>query len=54
VAFHLAFNLINVLWLPVTSSVGAFAWLVAAEWLLAVVLVPYLAPRARLVPAAAR
>jgi membrane protease YdiL (CAAX protease family) len=45
VAFHLTFNLVNVLWLPVTSSVGPFAWLVAAEWVIALVLLPRLAPR---------
>lgn len=45
VAFHMTFNLVNVLWLPVTSSVGAFGWLVVAEWGLAVWLLPRLAPR---------
>jgi membrane protease YdiL (CAAX protease family) len=47
VAFHLAFNLVNVLWLPVTASKGAYAWLVAAECVLAILLVPHLAPRPR-------
>jgi len=36
VAMHLAFNLVNVAWLPVTASPGAFAIIIALEWLLAV------------------
>jgi len=51
VAYHLGFNLVNVLWLPVTSSAGAFAWLIAAEWVLTLLVLPRLAPRARPVPA---
>jgi len=53
VAFHVTLNMVNVLWLPVTSSVGAFAWLVAAEWVLALVLLPSLAPRPRSMPVSA-
>jgi hypothetical protein len=44
VAFHITFNLVNVMWLPVTSSVGAYAWLVAAQWLIVLVLLPRLGP----------
>jgi membrane protease YdiL (CAAX protease family) len=44
VAFHITFNMVNVLWLPVTASLGAFAWLVAAEWAIAALLLPRLAP----------
>jgi membrane protease YdiL (CAAX protease family) len=47
VAYHITFNLVNVLWLPVTSTPGAYVWLVAAEWAIAIVLLPYLAPRPR-------
>jgi uncharacterized protein len=45
VVFHVTFNLINVLWLPVTSSMGAFAWLLAAEWVVAFALLRYLSPQ---------
>ncbi len=44
VVFHLVFNTVNVAWLPVTASPGAFAWLVAAEWAIALVLLPRLEP----------
>jgi membrane protease YdiL (CAAX protease family) len=53
VAFHVTFNLVNVLWLPVTSSVGAFAWLVAAEWAIVLLLRPSLAPRPGPIPVSA-
>jgi membrane protease YdiL (CAAX protease family) len=50
VAYHLGFNLVNVLWLPVTSNASAFAWLIAAEWVLAILLLPRLAPRRQPLP----
>jgi membrane protease YdiL (CAAX protease family) len=50
VAYHLGFNLVNVLWLPVTSNASAFAWLIAAEWVLALLLLPRLAPRRQPLP----
>jgi len=45
VAFHVTFNLVNVLWLPVTSTPNAYVWFVAAEWIVALLVLPHLAPR---------
>jgi membrane protease YdiL (CAAX protease family) len=42
IAFHLTFNIVNVVWLPVTLNIGAFALLVAAEWLLGLAVIPHL------------
>jgi uncharacterized protein len=44
VAFHITFNIVNVAWLPVTSSMGAFGILIALEWVLALILVRHLEP----------
>jgi uncharacterized protein len=44
VAFHFAFNLVNVAVLPVTASTGAFALLTAVECALAVALLGRLTP----------
>ncbi len=44
VAFHVSFNIVNVAWMPVTTSVGAFALFVAAQWVIAIVLVWRLEP----------
>jgi membrane protease YdiL (CAAX protease family) len=41
-AFHVSFNIVNVAWLPVTVNIGAFALLIAAEWLIALWLLPRL------------
>ena len=35
VAFHLSFNVVNTAWLPTTMQPGAFAVLVAFEWVIA-------------------
>ena len=43
VACHLAFNLVNVAWLPVTVSLGAFAILIGIECGVALFLLPRLA-----------
>jgi CAAX protease family protein len=40
VAFHLSFNLVNVVILPVTSSPGAFAVFVGMIWVVALLLLP--------------
>jgi membrane protease YdiL (CAAX protease family) len=39
VAFHVAFNVANVAWLPVTGVIGPFVLLIAAEWVLAALVV---------------
>lgn len=39
VAFHVAFNAVNVAWLPVTGVIVPFALLIAAEWVLAALVV---------------
>jgi uncharacterized protein len=44
VLFHVSFNLVNVAWLPVTLDLAAFALLIAAEWLIALLVLPYLEP----------
>jgi membrane protease YdiL (CAAX protease family) len=43
VAFHLGFNTVNVVLLPVTASIGAFALLTVAECVVALALLPWLA-----------
>jgi membrane protease YdiL (CAAX protease family) len=45
VAFHLAFNLVNVVWLPVTSNTSAFGLFIAALWLIALLILPRLEPK---------
>lgn len=47
VVFHVAFNLVNVVLLPVTSSVGAFTLLTVLEWMIALVLNGYLSRPAK-------
>jgi membrane protease YdiL (CAAX protease family) len=42
VAFHLAFNAINTAPFPVTMDVGAFVILIAAEWVLGLLVLPRL------------
>ena len=44
VAFHLAFNLVNVVWLPVTSSIGAFGIFIALLWAVTLPILRHLAP----------
>jgi hypothetical protein len=44
VAFHLSFNVLNVVWLPVTSNIAAFGLLIAAEWVIAVLIARHLEP----------
>ncbi len=44
VVFHVVFNMVNVVWLPVTSSVQAFMLLIVAEWAVALLLVRRLEP----------
>jgi uncharacterized protein len=38
--FHLTFNLVNVVWLPVTSSTGAFGVFIVSLWLVALLILP--------------
>jgi membrane protease YdiL (CAAX protease family) len=47
VAFHLAFNVVNVAWLPVTNSIGAFGLFIAALWVIAFVALTHLEPSHR-------
>ncbi len=42
VAFHIGFNLVNVVWLPVTTNINALVILIVLEWVLALCLVPFL------------
>jgi uncharacterized protein len=42
VAFHLAFNLVNVMGFPVTSSTGAFGVFIVGLWLVALLILPRL------------
>lgn len=44
VVFHVVFNMVNVAWLPVTSSVPGYMLLIAAEWLVALLLVRRMEP----------
>jgi len=44
VAFHLSFNIVITALLPVTINLGAFGLLIAAEWLIALLILPYLGP----------
>lgn len=41
-ASHITFNIVNVAWLPVTSNIGAFAFVIAAEWVIALLVLPRL------------
>jgi membrane protease YdiL (CAAX protease family) len=42
VAYHLSFNLVNVVWLPVTTAVGAFGLLIVLLWGITLPLLPRL------------
>lgn len=42
VAFHLSFNLVSVVWLPVTTTIGAFVLSIAALWVVALLILPRL------------
>lgn len=42
VVFHLTFNLVNTALLPVTLNVGAFAFLIVLEWIVALLVGPHL------------
>lgn len=42
VAFHLSFNLVNVIWLPVTINVDAFALFIVMLWIVALWILPRL------------
>ena len=42
VAFHFSFNLVNVIWLPVTTTVGAFALFIGLLWIIALGILPRL------------
>jgi hypothetical protein len=44
VACHLAFNLVNVAWLPVTSNAGAFGLFIAGLWVIVLLILPRLKP----------
>jgi membrane protease YdiL (CAAX protease family) len=45
VAFHVAFNIVNVAWLPVTTNVRAFGLFIALEWIVALLVSPHLEAR---------
>jgi membrane protease YdiL (CAAX protease family) len=45
VAFHLAFNIVNVAWLPVTTCIGAFGLYVAVLWGVAFLIMRHLGQR---------
>jgi membrane protease YdiL (CAAX protease family) len=47
VAFHLSFNLVNTIWLPVTTNISAFTILIAFEWVLAIIVCHDLEPDRR-------
>lgn len=51
VAFHLAFNLVNVVWLPVTTSIGAFRVFIAALWVISFLMLRRLEPKHKTLPA---
>jgi membrane protease YdiL (CAAX protease family) len=51
VAFHITFNIVNVALLPVTTNIGAFGWVIVAEWVLAALVFLRLEPSPRLAPA---
>ncbi len=44
ICFHLTFNIVNVAWLPVTTSLGAFALLIVLEWVIAFLIIRRLEP----------
>jgi len=44
VVFHLIFNIVNTALLPVTINIGAFWLLIAFEWGITILLLPYLEP----------
>jgi membrane protease YdiL (CAAX protease family) len=44
VAFHVVFNIVNVAWLPVTSSLVPFGVFIALQWVIAILLVRRLEP----------
>jgi membrane protease YdiL (CAAX protease family) len=44
VAFHVTFNIVNVLWLPVTTNIRAFALFIAVQWVIALLVLPHLGP----------
>jgi membrane protease YdiL (CAAX protease family) len=43
VAFHIAFNIVNVVWLPVTTTVGALAIFIVTQWIVAALILPRIA-----------
>jgi hypothetical protein len=45
VVYHVAFNIVNVALLPVTSTQGAFIWFLAVEVVIAMLVAGRLAPR---------
>jgi uncharacterized protein len=47
VAFHLSFNLVNVIWLPVTVNVGAFALFIIMLWIVMLPILPRMDWRVR-------
>jgi membrane protease YdiL (CAAX protease family) len=42
VAFHLTYNIVSTVLLPVTTTIGAFGILIAFEWLLSLCVIPHL------------
>jgi membrane protease YdiL (CAAX protease family) len=45
VAFHLSFNIVNVAWLPITTSIGAFGLFIAVLWGIAFLILRHLEPK---------
>ena len=44
VMFHVTFNIVNVAWLPVTTSIGAFGIVIAVNWVIAILVSRRLEP----------
>ena len=45
VAFHVAFNIVNVAWLPVTTNIRAFGLFIVLQWIIAFLVLPHLEAR---------
>lgn len=44
VVFHLTFNIVNTVLLPVTLNIGAFTLLIVFEWIIGLLVLPWLKP----------
>ena len=45
IVFHITFNIVNVAWFPVTTSIGAFVIMIALDWIIAIAIIRQLEPR---------